>query len=160
MPNAAMIEAEKTALAARKAAEKTPEQAFADTVAGLNAFAMGASNVAKTNAGSAAVKKFALGVFADHAMMTTYLKLAAATVPGVIANPSLTPEQDADLKALQAARGPAFDALYKARIAATERAVLDVMRAYARSGKKSELTGYAEYYQPWPSRLLDRVQGL
>jgi putative membrane protein len=157
--DAATVARELAAAKAKKLAEETPEQRFASTIASLDAFAMGAGNLAKTRASSPALKKFAKKSFDDHRMSTMYLKLAAATVPGVMPDPSLSPEQQADLDALAAASGPAFDKLYKAKIEATDRKSLETLRAFAKT-RKSDLQDFAAYFQPWPRQAIEQISRL
>lgn len=119
-------------------------QQFADTVAASDAFEIESSKLAQEKATRGAVKEFAAMMVKDHTNSTAKLKEAAAKAePAITPNPALDPEQTANLEALRATSGEAFDTLYKQQQIAAHQKALSTLQSYAANGDVPALRTFA-----------------
>ena len=88
-------------------------QGFANTAAASDRFEIESSKLAEASASSAAVKKFAAQMIKAHTESTAKLKSTLSGLsPAITPDDTLTPEQQATLDSLKAAKGAAFDTAY------------------------------------------------
>jgi len=133
---------------------KTPTQTFVDTVAAINSYEIAAGKLGQEKATTPALKKYAKMLSDDHGQWTMKLKMAAAKVPGLMPNPSLTEEQRANIETLQSASGKAFDQAFVSQQLASHPTMVSEMNVYAASGEEEPLRDFAKVYGPWVLRHL------
>jgi len=146
-------------------AEATPAmgagQTFANAAAASDTFEIESSRLADTNGASASVKRFAASMIAAHTESTAKLKTAAAgAAPAITPDPTLTPEQQAKLDAMKAARGTEFDRLYIAGQQEGHQKTLDTLRAYSSAGDVPTLKAFATEMAPKVAAHLNTAKGL
>jgi putative membrane protein len=139
---------------------KSPAQAFADATASGDSFEAAAGTLAAEKATSPALKAWGTKMMREHVTSTMKLKLAAAKVPGILVDATLSPEQTANLKTLQDATGPAFDAAYKAQNLASLIALHKMMVDYAAKGDDETLRGFATENEMFARRRLTLARTL
>ncbi|MGK6320963.1 DUF4142 domain-containing protein [Sphingomonas sp. DT-204] len=128
---------------------KSPDQAFVDGVAALNAYIAGAGSLAEQKGASARIKAFGKKLTLDRTQSTMKLKLAAATHPDLLIDASLDDEQNDNIETLQKANGPAFDTAFKAQmVVALTRLENLLEERYLASGGDPELKSFASYAAP------------
>lgn len=150
-----------TAAPAPPAAPETPEQEFADSSAATDTFAIAAGKLAETKATRPAIKEFGKRVYDEHVQSTMRLKAAVSGLPGGgLVDPSLSPQQIADLEALQKAEGAAFDTLFVSQQRALHETSMKAMTDYAANGASEELKAFADYNSRRVRSRLDRVREL
>lgn len=160
-PEASNATNEVVAAPTAPAAPETPEQAFADNSAAVDSFAIAAGKLAETKATSPAIKAFAKRVYDEHVQSTMRLKAAVSGLPGGgLVDASLSPQQNADLEALQKAEGPAFDTLFVSQQRALHEGSMKAMTDYATNGANEELKAFADYNSRRVRSRLDRVREL
>ncbi len=137
----------------------SPAKAYADMTAAADTFEKAAGNLAKTKGSTAAVRNYGKLLYDEHVQFTMELKMATAKMTGVLPNPTMTPEQTADLAKLQAATGAEFDRLFMAQQMASHRAMLPKQRAYAADGDPA-LTDFAARYARWVERHIRLGSGV
>ena len=133
---------------------KSPTKTYADATAAYNSFARAAGALAKEKASRPAVRKYADMIYKEHLEFGMTFKLAAARVPGLLPNPTLSAEQQANLATLQKASGAAFDQAFVAQQLAAHQEMLPVQRAYGQTGEEDALKDYADRYSRWVQRHL------
>jgi len=129
---------------------KSPDQSFVDTVAALNAYAAGAGTLAEQKGSTAAVRAFGKKLMLNRVESTMRLKLAAAKQPDLLIDASLDEEQNANIRTLQDASGPAFDAAFKGQmvVALTRLEALVKDRYIAINSGDPALRGFASITAP------------
>ena len=148
--------------AAGNALAPTPTgQDFADKAAKSDAFEIAAAKLAKTNAESADVKKFAATMIDAHTGSTAKIKAAAAKAsPAIKPDPTLTSDQQSKLDDLGKLKGADFDKAYiDGQISAHEDA-LSLMKDYAANGDTPSLKTAAGEIAPVVQKHLDMVKAL
>ena len=148
--------------AAGNALAPTPTgQDFADKAAKSDAFEIAAAKLAKTNAESADVKKFAATMIDAHTGSTAKIKAAAAEAsPAIKPDPTLTSDQQSKLDDLGKLKGADFDKAYiDGQISAHEDA-LSLMKDYAANGDTPSLKTAAGEIAPVVQKHLDMVKAL
>ena len=148
--------------AAGNALAPTPTgQAFADKAAKSDAFEIAAAKLAKTNAESADVKKFAATMIDAHTGSTAKIKAAAAkATPAIKPDPTLTSDQQSKLDDLGKLKGADFDKAYiDGQISAHEDA-LSLMKDYAANGDTPSLKTAAGEIAPVVQKHLDMAKAL
>ena len=148
--------------AAGNALAPTPTgQDFADKAAKSDAFEIAAAKLAKTNAESADVKKFAATMIDAHTGSTAKIKAAAAkATPAIKPDPTLTSDQQSKLDDLGKLKGADFDKAYiDGQISAHEDA-LSLMKDYAANGDTPSLKTAAGEIAPVVQKHLDMVKAL
>lgn len=133
---------------------KSPAKIYADATAAYNSFARAAGTVAKEKATNPSVRKYAEMIYKEHLQFGLEFKLASGRVSGLLPNPTLSPEQQKNLEALQQASGKAFDQAFVAQQLAAHREMLPVQRAYAQIGDEDALKAFADRYSRWVQRHL------
>jgi putative membrane protein len=119
-------------------------QQFADTAAASDMFEIESAKLARDKATAAPVKEFAAMMIKDHTASTAKLKDAAAKAePAITPSPAMNAEQTANLEALRAASGAAFDTLYKQQQVAAHQKALAALQGYAASGDVPSLKAFA-----------------
>lgn len=140
---------------------KTPEESFADGIASADAYAVAAGRMAEQKGGSDAVKAFGKALYDGHSRSTMELKYAAKDVDGgIFIDPSLSEEQSAKLKALEAANGAAFDAALKEQQVPALTQQVDALETYRTKGKHMPLQSYAYTTLPRIRALLTKAKAL
>lgn len=134
---------------------------FANAAASSDMFEIRSSQLAARQAGSAGIKSYAAMMIAEHTKSTNELRAAAAqAVPAVAPAPVLSGEQEANLTALAAASGEAFDALYaQVQVPAHENA-LATLRGYAARGDQAALRAFASKTAPVVEKHLQEARAL
>lgn len=136
-------------------------QAFVDAAAASDMFELESSKLADKTSKDTNVRAFAAMMIKDHTKSSADLKAAAAkATPAVTVAPKLTAEQQADLDALKAASGDAFDKLYGQKQAAGHEKALAMLQSYAASGDAPALKDFAGKTAPVVSGHLDRAKKL
>ena len=148
--------------AAGNALAPTPTgQEFADKAAKSDAFEIAAAKLAKTNADSADVKKFAATMIEAHTGSTAKIKAAAAkATPAIKPDPTLTSDQQSKLDDLAKLKGADFDKAYiDGQVSAHEDA-LSLMKSYADNGDTPSLKAAAGEIAPVVQKHLDMAKAL
>ena len=148
--------------AAGDALNPTPTgQEFADKAAKSDAFEIAAAKLAKTNAESADVKKFAATMIEAHTGSTAKIKAAAAkATPEIKPDATLTSDQQSKLDDLAKLKGADFDKAYvDGQISAHEDA-LSLMKGYADKGDTPSLKTAAGEILPKVQEHLDMAKKL
>lgn len=139
------------------AAAPMTAQVFADTAAASDAYEIASSKLAGTKATDAGVKKFAAQMIKDHTASTAKLKAAAGSIKP---NPTLNAEQQANIAALEAASGAAFDTTYKTQQLAAHGKTLAALKGYEASGGDASLKTFASSTAPVVQGHLTMLQGM
>ncbi|WP_296614739.1 DUF4142 domain-containing protein [Sphingomonas sp.] len=148
--------------AAGNALNPTPTgQEFADKAAKSDAFEIAAAKLAKTNAESADVKKFAATMIEAHTGSTAKIKAAAAkATPAIKPDPTLTSDLQSKLDDLGKLKGADFDKAYiDGQVSAHEDA-LSLMKSYADKGDTPSLKTAAGEIAPKVQEHLDMAKKL
>ena len=148
--------------AAGDALSPTPTgQQFADTAAKSDAFEIAAAKLAKANAESADVKKFAATMIEAHTASTAKIKAAAGKAdPAITPDATLTSDLQGKLDDLAKLKGADFDKAYvDGQIAAHEDA-LSLMKGYADKGDTPTLKAAAGEIAPVVQKHLDMAKAL
>jgi len=148
--------------AAGNALNPTPTgQEFADKAAKSDAFEIAAAKLAKSNAESADVKKFAATMIEAHTGSTAKIKAAAAkATPAIKPDPTLTSDLQSKLDDLGKLKGADFDKAYiDGQVSAHEDA-LSLMKGYAASGDTPSLKATAGEIVPVVQKHLDMAKAL
>jgi len=148
--------------AAGNALNPTPTgQEFADKAAKSDAFEIAAAKLAKTNAESADVKKFAAMMIEAHTGSTAKIKAAAAkATPAIKPDPTLTSDLQSKLDDLGKLKGADFDKAYiDGQVSAHEDA-LSLMKSYADKGDTPSLKTAAGEIAPKVQEHLDMAKKL
>lgn len=148
--------------AAGNALNPTPTgQEFADKAAKSDAFEIAAAKLAKTNAESADVKKFAATMIDAHTGSTAKIKAAAAkATPAIKPDPTLTSDLQSKLDDLGKLKGADFDKAYiDGQVSAHEDA-LSLMKSYAASGDTPSLKATAGEIAPVVQKHLDMARAM
>jgi putative membrane protein len=148
--------------AAGNALNPTPTgQEFADKAAKSDAFEIAAAKLAKTNADSADVKKFAATMIEAHTGSTAKIKAAAAkATPEIKPDPTLTSGLQSKLDDLAKLKGADFDKAYiDGQVSAHEEA-LSLMKNYADKGDTPSLKATAGEIAPVVQKHLDMAKAL
>ncbi|HWU73844.1 MAG TPA: DUF4142 domain-containing protein [Sphingomonas sp.] len=148
--------------AAGNALNPTPTgQEFADKAAKSDAFEIAAAKLAKTNAESADVKKFATTMIDAHTGSTAKIKAAAAkATPAIKPDPTLTGDLQSKLDDLGKLKGADFDKAYiDGQVSAHEDA-LSLMKGYAANGDTPSLKATAGEIAPVVQKHLDMAKAL
>jgi putative membrane protein len=136
-------------------------QEFADKAAKSDAFEIAAGKLARTNAESADVKKFAATMIEAHTGSTAKIKAAAAKAkPEIKPDATLTSDQQSKLDDLGKLKGADFDKAYiDGQISAHEDA-LSLMKGYADKGDTPSLKTAAGEILPKVQDHLDMAKKL
>lgn len=136
-------------------------QEFADKAAKSDAFEIAAAKLAKTNADSADVKKFAAAMIEAHTGSTAKIKAAAAkATPAIKPDPTLTSDLQSKLDDLGKLKGADFDKAYiDGQVSAHEDA-LSLMKNYADKGDTPSLKATAGEIAPVVQKHLDMAKAL
>lgn len=136
-------------------------QAFANAAAASDNFEIESSKAALATSKSAAVKKFAQAMIDAHTGSTAKLKTAAAAAkPAVTPDPTLNPDQEAQLTALKAKTGADFDTAYIAAQTAGHETTLSKLKDYAATGDDASLKAFAQGLVPTVTAHLNMAKGL
>ncbi len=139
----------KVAMNGSVAVTPTTATEFANAAAASDMFEIRSSQLAARQASSAGVKSYATMMIAEHTKSTNELRAAAAQVaPAVTPAPALTPEQEANLTALAAAKGTAFDTLYAQAQVTGHENTLATLQGYAARGDQAALKAFAAKTAP------------
>jgi len=138
----------------------SPAQKFANEVGASDYYEIEAGKLAQEKAQAQKLKDFGKLMVEHHTASTDKLKAAAAKAsPAITPSPVLTAEQEANLAALRAADGAAFDAAYKTQqIAAHEKALAEV-KDYA-AGTDPVFKGFAADAQKLILVHLTKIKSL
>ena len=145
--------------AAAPTAMLTPAQ-FVETVAASDMFEIESGKIAQSKATSAGLKDYAAQMVTDHTNSTAELKAAADRDDVTAGAGAMTAEQRANLDALRAASGAAFDEAYKTQQIAAHQKALDVLRGYNVTGTAPQLKQFAAKTAPIVQGHLQMVQGM
>jgi putative membrane protein len=136
-------------------------QGFANTAAASDRFEIESSKLAEASASSAAVKKFAAQMIKAHTESTAKLKSTLSGLsPAITPDDTLTPEQQATLDSLKAAKGAAFDTAYALAQVDAHQKTLDALKNYAASGDNEQLKTFANGLVPTVTAHLNMAKGL
>ncbi|HEX8303211.1 DUF4142 domain-containing protein [Sphingomonas sp.] len=139
----------------------SPGQAFADTAGASDWYEIEAGKLAQEKATTPALKDFGQMMVKGHTASTEKLKAAGAKAnPAITPNPALTAEQEANLAALRAAEGTAFDAAYKMQQVAAHEKTLAAVKDYAEGGDVPELKAFAAEMSKVVKMHLDKIKGM
>ena len=136
-------------------------QGFADKAGKSDAFEIAAANLAKTNADSAEVKKFAATMIEAHTGSTAKIKAAAAkATPAIKPDPMLTSDQQSKLDDLAKLKGADFDKAYIDNQVSAHEDALSLMKNYADNGDTPSLKAAAGEIAPVVQKHLDMAKAL
>ena len=158
--------AEEKAVPANKVARAAPSAPISAgqyvALAGAgDRYAIEAARLAREKAADAEVGGLAESILADHQRASARLAEAAGGAqPPMRVEAVLSAEQQANLGALRAASGPAFDAAYLRQQVRAHEQALDVALRYARSGEAPTLRQHAAGTIEAISRHLTRARTL
>lgn len=145
---------------AEDAAVPQGAQAFVDSMAAGDMFAVESSKLAATMAKNQAVKDFAAMMVKEHTDSNAQLKaLTGAMTPPIATTPLLDPAQDADLNALRSA-GERFDQLYVQKQIMVHEKALALLQDYVANGKVPELKDFAGKMAPKVEGHLKQVRAI
>lgn len=124
-------------------------------------YEIAASKLAATMATSTGIKKFAADMITAHTATTAGLKAAIAK-DGVKDMPptALDADHQAMIDTLKAAKGDAFDALYKSQQTEAHTKALALMQGYAISGDQAALKMFASETAPKVKSHLDMLKSM
>ena len=141
--------------------EVTSGQTFANAAAASDAFEIASSKLALTKASSDSVKAFAQKMIDAHTASTAKVKAAAASAsPAITPDPTLSPDQQKELSALQSASQSSFEALYIDDQIAAHQAALGAVKNYASNGDVEALKSVATQLVPIVTEHLSSAQAL
>lgn len=132
-------------------------QQFANTAAASDAYEIASSKLATEKAQAAELKSFAQQMVKDHTASTAKLKSAAGSIKP---DPTMNPEQQANIDALEAASGAAFDTAYRTQQLAAHQKALTALQGYAASGDNEALKTFASETAPIVQGHLTMLQGM
>lgn len=139
----------------------SPAQKFANDVGSSDYYEIEAGKLAQEKAQAKGLKDFGKMMVEHHTASTDKLKAAGAKAsPAITPNTTLTAEQEANLSALRAADGAAFDAAYKAQQIAAHEKALAAVKDYAASGDVPELKKFASDAERIVQAHLTKIRGL
>lgn len=139
----------------------SPAQKFANEVGASDYYEIEAGKLAQEKGQAQAVKDFGKMMVAQHSASTEKLKAAGAKAsPAITPDPVLNAEQQANLAALRAADGAAFDAAYKAQQIAAHQKALAAVKEYAATGGVAELKAFAREVEKVVQAHLTKVESL
>ncbi len=134
---------------------------FANTVAASDAYEIAAGKLAQQKATSADLKRFGKDMVDDHTKSTAKLKAAGAKAsPAITPAPTMTEEQQANLKTLESATGTQFDTAYKSQQVVAHQKALAAVQAYAKGGDVAQLRDFAKEAEPVISKHYDMIKGM
>lgn len=143
------------------AAMPSAGQGFANTAAASDAFEIATSQLAATNAKSAAVKAFAAKMIAAHTESTAKLEAAAGKAsPAITPDPALTADQQQKVDSLKILTGDDFDKAYAAAQVDAHQQTLDGVKAYAATGDVPSLKAFADGLIPTVTGHLEMARKL
>lgn len=139
----------------------SPAQKFANDVGASDYYEIEAGKLAQEKAQAKGLKDFGKLMVEHHTASTDKLKAAGAKAsPAITPNPALTAEQEANLAALRAADGAAFDAAYKTQQVAAHEKALAAVKAYAATGDVPELKKFASDAEKIVEAHLKKIESL
>jgi putative membrane protein len=139
----------------------SPAQKFANDVGASDYYEVEAGKLAQEKAQAKGLKDFGKLMVEHHTASTDKLKAAGAKAsPAITPNPALTAEQEANLAALRAADGAAFDAAYKTQQVAAHEKALAAVKAYAATGDVPELKKFASDAEKIVEAHLKKIRSL
>ncbi|MDP5279050.1 DUF4142 domain-containing protein [Sphingomonas sp. DG1-23] len=139
----------------------SPGQKFANDVGASDWFEIEAGKLAQEKAHDQKFKDFGKLMVEHHTASTDKLKAAGAKAsPAITPSPALNTEQEANLEALRAADGAAFDALYKTQQVAAHEKALAAVKDYAASGDVPELKKFAGEAEKVVQAHLTKIKAL
>jgi putative membrane protein len=139
----------------------SPAQAFANEAGASDFYEIEAGKLAQEKAQAQGLKDFGKMMVDHHSMSTEKLKAAGAKAsPAIVPNPVLNAEQEANLAALRAAEGAAFDTAYKTQQVAAHEKALALMQGYAATGEVPELKAFAGETQKVVQEHLTKIKGM
>lgn len=139
----------------------SPAQKFANDVGASDYYEVEAGKLAQEKAQAQGLKDFGKLMVEHHTASTDKLKAAGGKAsPAITPNPALTAEQEANLAALRAADGAAFDAAYKTQQVAAHEKALAAVKDYAATGDVPELKKFASDAEKIVQAHLTKIKGL
>lgn len=139
----------------------SPAQKFANQVGASDYYEIEAGKLAQEKAQAKGLKDFGKLMVEHHTASTDKLKAAGAKAsPAITPNPALNAEQEANLAALRAADGAAFDAAYKTQQVAAHEKALAAVKAYAATGDVPELKKFASDAEKIVEAHLKKIRSL
>lgn len=139
------------------AAAPMTAQEFANTAAASDAYEIASSKLASDKAQAAELKSFAQQMVKDHTASTAKLKSAAGSITP---DATMNAEQRANIDALEAASGAAFDTAYRTQQLAAHQKALAALQGYAASGDNAALKSFASETAPVVQGHLTMLQGM
>lgn len=139
----------------------SPAQKFANDVGASDYYEIEAGKLAQEKAQAKGLKDFGKLMVEHHTASTDKLKAAGAKAsPAITPNPALTAGQEANLAALRATDGAAFDAAYKTQQVAAHEKALAAVKAYAATGDVPELKKFASDAEKIVEAHLKKIRSL
>ena len=161
--------ADATGMAIANAAEGVKEavtptpgaQEFTDKAAKSDAFEIASAKLAVDKAASPDLKSFAEMMITDHTASTATIKKAAsAAMPAIIADPTLTSDQQSKLADLGKLSGKDFDKAYADQQIDAHKDALSLMQLYADKGDVAPLKAAAGEIAPKVQTHLDKIRAI
>lgn len=161
--------ADATGLAISNAADSVKEavmptpgaQDFTDKAAKSDAFEIVSAKLAVGKAASPDMKSFAEMMITDHtASSATIKKAASAAMPAIIADATLTSDQQGKLADLGKLSGKDFDKAYSDQQIDAHKDALSLMQLYADKGDVAPLKAAAGEIAPKVQTHLDKIRAI
>ena len=136
-------------------------QEFANKAAASDRFEIESSKLAANSASSAAVKDFAAMMVKAHTDSTGKLKATLASDPSeLVADDTLSVEQQAELNSLKDKKGAEFDTAYAAQQVSGHEKTLAELKNYAATGDNAGLKALAQELIPTVTEHLNKAKAL
>ncbi|MBO9576392.1 MAG: DUF4142 domain-containing protein [Sphingobium sp.] len=136
-------------------------QEFVDKAAKSDAFEIAAAEIAEKNATLAGVKDFAKMMVTAHKESTAKIKkAAAAAMPAITPDATLTDDQKSELDKLRGLKGEDFDKAYIDNQTEAHEDALSLMKKYAADGGVESLKTAAGEIAPIVQEHLDKAKAL
>ena len=136
-------------------------ETFVATIAASDMFEIESGKLASANAASAKLKAFGDMLVKEHTKSSADLKTAAGeAIPSLTPPTALTADLQTKLDALKAAKGEAFDTLFKSQQIEGHENALATLQAYASTGDQASLTGFATKATRVVQQHLNELKGM
>ena len=136
-------------------------QDYASMAAASDMYEIESAQLAMEKTQNAQIRELAQMIVTDHQAATAALRTAAAQAqPAITVTPQLNAEQQANMEALRAATGDAFERLYLQQQVQAHEKALAMLRAYAQNGDVAQLREHASNTAAPVERHLERAREL
>lgn len=136
-------------------------QEYASMAAASDMYEIESAQLAMEKTQNAQIRELAQMIVNDHQAATAALRTAASQAqPAITVTPQLNADQQAQMDALRAASGDAFDRLYLQQQVQAHEKALAMLRAYAQNGDVAQLREHASNTAAPVEKHLERARDL